>query len=508
MKRLIALILSLAFVISVCGFADAERSITARDISLSRVSGNLIILNENSKYYQLTNADGDVLVGEDRGYVTMYFRDSGRFIKVEVASNDVHDEGLLDQNGNVLAPAEYADVNVISSRWQAGIRLTPCEADDKDYTFTNYSTSEKSFYRIDYADMFFDGQKVGSLSRAEYGNGSIIPYGAYLSVTNIARERHYYNSRLELAPDVKDASGEYTSNYNRGKTTYIHNGTGQQAFVSSCTLSPDEVVQNCVYDDYNDAILDLQGNQLCKTIRHYDSVRFYNEYARAYLNRRYGVIDKKGNEIVPVEYDAISGYDENLMAFGFTGAQKDGKFGFVDGKGNVTCPFIYSADIVSDRGTFASIKNLDGTIIVLTAGAGELQEHFAEVSFVGSSGSYCFVGQNSNGQYCVVDLYGNTVIPYVDARSIDVNRDGTVALISYGSRQYGIVKIERAVNSSAGQDETWTCVNGHPGNKGNFCPKCGAPRPVQAAAVKCPGCGLEFGDEVPKFCPDCGTKVQ
>ena len=511
MKRLTAWVLSLAFAFSVCCFADAEnlneRLITVNAIDLGRETGNLIVRNVNSQYYQLIHPDGEVLAGEDQGYTAMYFREGGRFVKVETASNDVHGTGLLDQNGNVLIPAEYADVKVISSRWQAGIRLTPCEADDQDYTFNNYSTGEKSFYRIDYADLFFDGRKVGSLSRAEYGDGSIQAYGAYISVTNTAREKHYYNSRLEKS-EIKDTNGEYTTSQSRGKLIYIHNGSGQQAFVSSCTLNPDEVAQSCMYDDAHDAVIDLQGNQLFKTIQHYNSVRFHNEYAMVFLNRRMGVIDRKGNEVVPVEYDSVSGYGENFMAYGFTSAEKDGKFGIVDARGTVTCPFIYSYDIVSDYWTFASIKNLDGTVIVLTAGAGELQEHFADVDFGGLYGASCFVGKNGDGQYCVVDLYGNTVLPYVDAKGIDVNRDGTVALIRYGGGEYGIVQLEKAENGfNLGQDETWTCENGHAGNKGNFCPKCGAPKPAQAATVICPGCGIKFGDEIPIFCPECGTII-
>ena len=533
MKKWLALVLSLVLMFSALSFAAAEgtneQRLTARDIMMSRATGNLALLNENSQYYQMITPDGQVLVGEDQGYTSMYFRDGGLYCKVEVASEDgIHDEGLLDRNGNVLVPAEYADVNVISSRWQAGIKLTPCEADDKDYTFTNYSTGDKSFFRIDYADMYFDGQKVGSLSRAEYGGGNMTAYNTYLSVMNISRERVYYNSKLEKSP-VEGQSGEYTSTYSRQKTTYIHNGSGQEAFVPSCTLKPEDVVQAYVYDDYNDVFLDLQGNPVFKTARHYDSVRtFYNQYARVYLNRRYGVIDLQGNEVVPLEYDSISSYDENLMAFGFTGAQKEGKFGFVDINGNVTCPFVYSADIVSERGTFATVKNLDGTIIVLTAGAGELQEHFADVSFAGSYGSYCFVGQNSEGKFCVIDLYGNTVLPYTEARSIDVNRDGTVALVYYGSRQYSIVKLEKPEPAAApsaeeapaeapeanaeaapAQDGSWTCENGHAGNTGKFCTECGAAKPVvEEKITKCPNCGYEFGEETPKFCPECGTKIQ
>jgi hypothetical protein len=42
-----------------------------------------------------------------------------------------------------------------------------------------------------------------------------------------------------------------------------------------------------------------------------------------------------------------------------------------------------------------------------------------------------------------------------------------------------------------------------------FCPNCGAPKPVQAANA-CPNCGYIIPDpsNPPKFCPECGTKLQ
>ena len=64
-----------------------------------------------------------------------------------------------------------------------------------------------------------------------------------------------------------------------------------------------------------------------------------------------------------------------------------------------------------------------------------------------------------------------------------------------------------AADPSAG-DGSWTCENGHPGNTGKFCTECGAAKPVEEPALtKCPNCGYAFGDTLPKFCPECGTKI-
>ena len=64
----------------------------------------------------------------------------------------------------------------------------------------------------------------------------------------------------------------------------------------------------------------------------------------------------------------------------------------------------------------------------------------------------------------------------------------------------------KAVTSEASDSVgTWTCKNGHAGNTANFCPECGAPKPVNA----CPNCGLQFPEGVTyKYCPDCGTQIR
>ena len=517
MKRFFALVLSVLMILSLCSFASAassEITLHARDMNMNYLTGTFSVKDEGSDYYRIIDAAGNELMGTDRKYTSVYPSSSYPVFTVEVESADgIHDEGLVDGYGNVLVPAQYADVNIISNRWQAGILLTPCAADDKDYTFTNYRTDEKSFYRIDTADIYFDGVKVGSLNRSEYGGGNCTAYNAYLAVTNMERVRTYYNSKMEKSPVTGDTSGEYTQTYNKGKTTYVHNGTGQQAFVPSCTLTADEVLSPYCFED--GVLYDLQGNQVFKGAHDYSTVRrFFNGYATVYFDSHYGIIDLQGNEVLPPEYDSISSYEDNLMYKGFAGVVKDGKFGFVDAQGNVTSPFVYSSDIVSHRGSFATIKNLDGTIIVLTAGAGELQEHFAEVSIYGSShGNAAFVGENADGKTCVIDIYGKTLVPYTDCRSMNVSNDGTTVLIYYGNREYTILQFDApaatvsAPEAPAADDGTWTCENGHAGNTGNFCTECGAKKP-ETTLTKCPDCGYEFGDSVPNFCPNCGKNLK
>ena len=94
---------------------------------------------------------------------------------------------------------------------------------------------------------------------------------------------------------------------------------------------------------------------------------------------------------------------------------------------------------------------------------------------------------------------------------------GLMGGIALGAAAYHAIQIYLAetdaqdpvkAEPAPADDGSWTCVNGHAGNTGNFCAECGSPRPAEEAANKCPNCGNEFeAGNVPRFCPNCGTKL-
>lgn len=53
----------------------------------------------------------------------------------------------------------------------------------------------------------------------------------------------------------------------------------------------------------------------------------------------------------------------------------------------------------------------------------------------------------------------------------------------------------------------WICPECQTPNTGNFCTNCGSKKPATAGGSKfCSNCGHQFGDIVPKFCPECGAQ--
>ena len=507
MKKFLALLLSCMLLLSLVPAASADTtalSFEARDANLNRMS-NTISVQQDDGFWMLANADGEILVPASEEYTEMYPYSGYPFFRVEKNVPDgIHREGLIDGFGKVLVPPQYADVEIISERWQAGVKLTPSDADNKDYTYTNYSTDEKSFYRIDTVDLYFDGAFVGTVTRAEYAGNSSSAYGAYLCLKNVSGDRTFYDRNLQPSPYTVSYSGEYDSQYSGGKTTYIHQGSGQIAFQPDCTLDPADLENPYLYD--HGVVYDIRGTALFET-KAYDSIRQFNDgFAVTRMSSKEGLLSLDGREIIPAEYDDLGNYEEHPLRYGYISAVKDGKFGFLDAEGKISAPFTYSSDVVRNYGTFGTVKDLDGSIIVISAAMGQLPEHYVDVTFPSSDGCMAFVAENAQDQSAVIDLYGTQLLPFSsEYRYIYLTEDGTVALVYLGNHQYTVFQFE-IVEPEHSEEDGWTCENGHRGNTGNFCTVCGAARPAEGPKT-CSSCGYELPDPAPNFCPNCGSPV-
>lgn len=57
---------------------------------------------------------------------------------------------------------------------------------------------------------------------------------------------------------------------------------------------------------------------------------------RVSQNDKYGFIDKKGNEVIPCEYDEVDYFHDGLAY-----VAKGNKWGYIDKSGREVTPFIY-----------------------------------------------------------------------------------------------------------------------------------------------------------------------
>ena len=413
-------------------------TLTVRSCDLNRATKTFRAYLGASEY-ALLNTQGETI---SKPYASISSRGYGFFEVEEKNGTLVENTGIINALGEEVIPPIYGDTVVISGHWLLGIRVVPCEEIEKDYTV--YSNSEKLFYKIDTVDFYFDGSLVGTLPRESYNTYGATAYGKYIRVEDRLGKRHFYNSAFEPSPVEPDQYlSEYESDYFNGKNNYIHNGSGQEAFVPTCTLTADEVANPYLYS--KGVMYDLQGNVLFTADPVFDNIYtpFKNGYARAYVYdsySKYGLVDSEGHVIIPPEYNSIGYSEANPMEYGCISAEKDGMFGFIGLDGNPTSEFTYSTKAVRNRYNFAEVTHIDGTVSVISGLVGELPEHYSEITVptAESMGARVFIGKNADKQTTLVDLYGRTLLPYSDEYVIkDVSLDGTVALVQ-GKEGYRI----------------------------------------------------------------------
>jgi len=129
-----------------------------------------------------------------------------------------------------------------------------------------------------------------------------------------------------------------------------------------------------------------------------------------------------------------------------------------------------------------------------------------------------FVAVNQNGEKGVVDLYGNTLIPFSEDNSyIDINSDATVGVVYMGSRQYRVYRFDgqgvapaagnggEEAPAPAGKEEAAQDVNDGDDQANSIISRVND-HAASAEEPACPACGYVFEDgKTPKFCPNCGA---
>jgi hypothetical protein len=83
--------------------------------------------------------------------------------------------------------------------------------------------------------------------------------------------------------------------------------------------------------------IDIRGNEIVPLT--YDEIvinQMNNPYVAAKLNGKWGFIDKYGIVVVPFEYDSVKCFNECRAR-----VKKNGKYGFINDKGGVVIPLIY-----------------------------------------------------------------------------------------------------------------------------------------------------------------------
>ena len=452
MKKLSALLLALVLLLSLAPAALAEPEPWRLDSSsaeLNCISNTIAV--KRIYYYELIDAEGQVLVPESEKYTLIspvdhqpYFdayKDAGS------SGDGLHRRGLLAGDGTLLLPAVYADVKILSERWQIGLILTETDEANAEYTAYNFPGG-KSFYRVDTADVYFDGQLVGSLSRDAYSGGYPTAHGAYISFESTEGKRRFFDRELEPSPYSSSYSFEFDTRYENGETVYYHQGSGQIAFQPECTLDPADLENPYLYKD--GAVYNIRGEKLLDALDYDEVSSFHDGYAITYKDRKKGLLSLDDGELLPTVYHALGNNEEHPFRYGYISVIKNGKLGFLDAQGQISVPLDYDGIKADNYSTFAVVDDPEGGFRVISAAVGELPLPFAGAEFPCQDGCMAFVAMNEEGQYAVYDLYGQELLPFTDCKGIQVSVDGSVLLVDRGVLGYDVYLLNTGMLADGG----------------------------------------------------------
>ncbi len=567
MKKILVCLLMLAL-LTATAFADATVVKTAElkgNVTLCDYSGNYIARTDSG--YCLFAPDGSVLSAP---YKSMSAADDGQYIKVQNVSNadNLNCVGLLDAQGKEILPLQYGSIiTYYAEDWVFAHVLAPAEGDVGEY-----SDSKGNKYNIQSTDVVYKGQMIGTLSREEYQAAfRVTDRGPSIFIRISDQKGYWLNSdftRLYVTDDSYIDTSEYSWGYNK---PVIHNPTQQQAFTASCTLTPDDVKQHVWYDEKNAQILDLQGNVLAQNINCNRATYRVNYMELETNSYKYsGIMTFDGQVIVPSQYEYIAHNYNGYFRSGYNAVIDDkGNLYFYDEAGNITASAEYELSYNDYKGftynaPMVHVKNM-GKYMIITATHGTLPEVFEEVVTCGELQKIMAV--KKDGMWGVIDMAGNTVVPFEYTYTPDISDDGMVILCQKSYNEYLLHQLSYGGASSvpsswtetkvSGQEEadaeivlaegawectcgvitngkfcpecgskkpeptatpeptpapvaddgSWTCTCGSV-NAGKFCPECGTKKP-EATPVpepQCASCGYKPEGATPKFCPECGTK--
>lgn len=396
--------------------------------------GELTVQVAHEGYWktQIVNAAGEAIT-PPYYFISGKEHDRALFI----AGLGQNSSGLLNgRTGEIIVPAEYTIIDVLSEKWVVGIRLKPGTVPESDNLVTWYSYGAGDIVDV---DVYYGAQKVATLTAEEWGIFKV--FGEYLMIGNNQNAISLNPRGEKITMDRNRFTYEFEEDY---KTkVVIHNPTGQEAFVPGCTLTVDEVDR--AYWMKNEGIVDLQGNViLAREAFPYEDLYLRDSHGDYLLISHedeetskdlYGVLDKTGKLIIPCElinWPTLSAetpwFTNGVLAV----ITHENKLNFYDAAGTVLSSVelgeneIYSSDLGNE---IIGINCTDGTTLYASAAKGLLDISAYEDTY--GYYSHNLLNVKQNGLWGVMDQNGEVIIPCIHEYTIKITDDGTMALGCY-----------------------------------------------------------------------------
>jgi len=566
MKKLLSLLLMLTLCAGWLCTATAELETTATKVltihpnsspSMQRTANLAVIrIGESTHFFDI---DGQQLTTDGySGYTYDYHQYSSTYTICGLKTKDpLNNMGVVNKQGVLVTDECYGNVEFFSDKWFAAVVLRDADKGINDYA------SSYGHVQIERVDIFFEGKKITSLKREQFGTATA--RGDYLYMTPHVHSSSNRGSHAVITPTgayLPASSGvfEYELRFDANyEQYYFHTGSQQKAFVPDCTLTTDEV-DGCILYDGNGNFIDLQGNllfssELVKRRVGSEVLSLYQDrYVLLYTPDDYFMFDITGNLIARSDTFIGTGVSNRAWsAFMATGYQllvgSNGTLCFVDAQGQLVLDTGVARADARACGNIPFVLVQDASTskyTVYTPVAGKLATVFNDVNPDGYSAHSRILSMVKGRKFGVIDLYGNTIIDFIYDQLI-VSIDGTMVVatrtdtwpyvtdiyrIDYtdpaaveaarleaeaqaaaeAARLAAEAEAQAAAEAEAARlaaeaeaaARLWHCDACNRDNDMAFCPLCGGARP--APKPVCQSCGYEAPEAGYKFCPACGTK--
>lgn len=296
---------------------------------------------------------------------------------------DYNQVGLIDRTGKEIVPAEYEEVNYpsddlirvrkdglygfmdmygewviqpqyrASSTFSEGLAVVAVDLDSFTVMYGYIDTKGKTAIppMYDYANPFHNGYAVVAKYERQ---GMIDLHGKevfpikYDYVSSVDDNGNFFvTDPNAILDDDSDEEGEAHNH------AHHHHQLGRYAMFSTVNFKP---LTPYIYDEfpwYSEGLyvyrqdstygfLDAKGK---KRLKSYGFIQgFANGFCLVGDGRHYGIINRKGKIVLPIEYDN-SGYRSDAYFFfeGLALVEKQGRYGYIDTEGRIVIPIIYSS---------------------------------------------------------------------------------------------------------------------------------------------------------------------
>ena len=426
MKRILAMVTALALCVcaaAACAETTVEsKVIEAYNLELNTKANTLVLTDGKTYEKYVVDTEGNKLSDS-----FAYISPSDGFYTV--GNEDLH-LGLLDGQGKQLLPLEYGEIKTYGSKWIAGIKLVVSEDSEENPDYKALLGNKS--YMIDSVDVYYAGEKKGTLTRAEWDYAKA--FGDYIAIEDRNDKMSFYNKDFVKSPAEASYAYEYNNDYSTKTVTHL--GSGQAAFTAGCTLTAAEVLQS-VWINSDKQLLDLQGNVLAD-LSGYRNAQVDAESNLIKLENadgKVGLADSTGKEIIPCVYDKMSYALAGALKSGYLYVEKDGKNGFVNLATGEETGFTFMKDAGDQRANFILVNDAREGKILISAMAGELPGRYKETNAAfqaQADGNPYAIVKEMDDTCRVVGQKGEEVLPGVTFSGIydaKISDDGTLILL-------------------------------------------------------------------------------